>query len=162
MINQKIPVDKIYAFEPDLQNFKKLTDRVKEYNQQVVLFPCGVYSHTEFLHFNSGAGEGSKLSDEGNEVIPCVALDDVLINAISGPAYLKMDIEGAELNALKGAKNLIEKCDIDLAICVYHKPHDIIKIPQWVNTFGKYDFYLRLYGYYGMELVLYAVKRKTI
>ena len=159
LINRKISTDKIYAFEPDLHNFKKLADKIKYYNQHAVLFPCGVYSSTELLQFNSGAGEGSMIAEGGDEIIQCVSLDDALINVISSPTLLKMDIEGAELEALKGAKNLIENCDIDLAICLYHKPQDIIQIPKYLESFDKYDFYIRLYGYYGMELVLYAIKR---
>jgi len=160
MKDMNITCGKIYAFEPDLQNFQKLLDKVKKYHQQAVLFPCGVHSHTELLRFNSGAGEGSAISKEGVEIIQCVALDDVLIHTISEPAFLKMDIEGAELDALKGAENLIRNADIDLAICVYHKPMDIVEIPQLISTYGDYDFYLRLYGYYGMDLVLYALKKK--
>jgi len=158
MENMNISCGKIYAFEPDLLNFQKLSDKIKEYHKQAVLYPCGVYSHTKLLRFNSGAGEGSMISEKGEEIIQCVSLDDVLVNVISGPALLKMDIEGAELDALKGAENLIRNSDVDLAICVYHKPMDIIKIPQLINTYGDYKFYLRLYGYYGMDLVLYAIK----
>jgi len=160
MKNHEYTTQKIYAFEPDLQNFQKLSDKVKEYHRQAVLFPCGVHSHTELLCFNSGAGEGSAISKEGEAMIQCVALDDVLIHTVSGPAFLKMDIEGAELSALKGAENLIRNADVDLAICVYHKPTDIVEIPQLISTYGDYDFYLRLYGYYGMDLVLYALKKK--
>jgi FkbM family methyltransferase len=156
--------EKIYAFEPDLKNFKKLADKVKKYQKQAILFPCGVHSSTELLRFNSGSGEGSMISDEGNEVIQCISLDDALINVTrrEGKMLLKMDIEGAELEALKGAKDLIQNNDVNLAICVYHKPKDIIEIPQLINTFGEYNFYLRLYGYYGMELVLYAIKNSEI
>jgi hypothetical protein len=71
---------------------------------------------------------------------------------------LKMDIEGAELEALKGAGSLIRKSDVDLAICLYHKPHDILEIPMLISAFGSYSSYLRLYGHYGMELVMYAIK----
>jgi hypothetical protein len=71
---------------------------------------------------------------------------------------LKMDIEGAELEALKGAKSLITQADMDLAICLYHKPRDIFEIPRLISTFGSYSYYLRLYGHYGMDLVMYAIK----
>jgi FkbM family methyltransferase len=163
MDSMNIAVNKIYAFEPDLQNFAKLADKVKKRNTPTALFPCGVYSSTQLLRFDAGSGESSKISetDTAATTIQAVALDDVLINTLSGRVMLKMDIEGAELDALKGAENMIRKNDIDLAICVYHKPQDIIEIPKLINTFGKYDFYLRLYGYYGMELVLYAIKQLT-
>jgi FkbM family methyltransferase len=160
MESLKISCDKIYAFEPDIRNFQKLVDKIKNYHKQAVLFPCGVHSCTKQLRFSSGEGEGSSISEQGNEMIQCVALDDVLINVISNSAFLKMDIEVAELDALKGAENLIKTHDIDLAVCLYHKSLDIIEIPKLINTYGKYKFYLRLYGYDGLELVLYAVKNK--
>ena len=156
---QKTPVETIYAFEPDQDNFNNLSQKARGYGKQVILFPCGVHSNTNLLRFNSGAGEGSMISDEGSEIIQCVALDDVLINPISGTTLLKMDVEGAELDALRGAENLIKNNDVDLAICLYHKPCDIIEIPRLISTFGKYEFCIRLYAHYGMDLVLYAVKQ---
>ena len=69
-----------------------------------------------------------------------------------------MDIEGAELDALKGSEKFIHKYQPDMAICVYHKPEDILDIPLLINSYGDYKFYLRQYAYYGMELVLYAIK----
>jgi hypothetical protein len=71
---------------------------------------------------------------------------------------LKMDIEGAEYEALKGAEKLIKKLDVDLAICLYHKPQDIFEIPKLVSSFGSYSCYLRQHGDHGMELVMYAIK----
>ena len=69
-----------------------------------------------------------------------------------------MDIEGAESEALKGAENLIKQSDMDLAICLYHKPRDIFEIPKLISAFGSYSYYLRLYGCHGMDLVMYAIK----
>jgi hypothetical protein len=71
-----------------------------------------------------------------------------------------MDIEGAELEALKGAEKLIKQADVDLAICLYHKPRDIFEIPKLISAFGRYSCYLRLYGHYGMDLVMYAIRNR--
>ncbi len=159
LIDQQIGFKKIYAFEPDLNNFTELTGKIKKYDLSAILYPCGVYSSNILLNFGGGANEGSTIHEGGSTHIQCVALDDILINELSKSTYLKMDIEGSELEALKGGANLIKKLNPDLAICLYHKPDDILTIPLFIQSLGSYTFYLRQYGYYGMELVLYAIKK---
>jgi hypothetical protein len=68
-----------------------------------------------------------------------------------------MDIEGAELNALKGAHQIIKRSTPHLAICVYHKPKDLWDIGLWIdqNFSGKYSFYIRTYAEQTFETVLY-------
>jgi hypothetical protein len=70
---------------------------------------------------------------------------------------IKMDVEGAEIAALNGAKLTIRQTAPDLAICVYHKASDILSVPkllkQWVP---EYKLYLRNHYSYMLETVLYA------
>ncbi len=69
-----------------------------------------------------------------------------------------MDIEGAELEALQGAKNTIQRFLPKLAICIYHKPKDIIEIPLYIKKIApRYNLYLRHYSNFHSETVLYAV-----
>ena len=73
-----------------------------------------------------------------------------------------MDIEGAELEALKGARNTILKDKPDLAICVYHKNEDIIEIPRYILELDpEYELYLRHYDLAEYETVLYAVRPRV-
>jgi len=68
-----------------------------------------------------------------------------------------MDIEGAEPEALVGAKNMICKYLPDLAICVYHSPNHLWEVPLYLNDLNiGYKFYLRNYTGFSIETVLYA------
>ncbi len=68
-----------------------------------------------------------------------------------------MDVEGAELEALKGAETLIKQNKPDLAICVYHTPNHIWDIPFYLEGLGLgYKFCLRNYTSFISETVLYA------
>ncbi|MDR0620208.1 MAG: FkbM family methyltransferase [Bacteroidales bacterium] len=159
-INFDIP--NIYAFEPDVRIFQRLADTVRKLNKKAILFPNGVYSNNEIATFAADGGEGGCIVNDNAiqyNTIQNVALDDVFINNLKGITLLKMDIEGAEMEALKGAKNLITNSNMDLAICVYHKPNDIIEIPKYINKLGNFNFYLRQYGFYGIDLVLFAFRK---
>ncbi|MFH1618985.1 MAG: FkbM family methyltransferase [bacterium] len=69
-----------------------------------------------------------------------------------------MDIEGAELDALKGAAETIKKNRPKLAICIYHKPSDLFEIPLFIKSLvPEYRFYLRQHQPISCDLVLYAV-----
>ena len=69
-----------------------------------------------------------------------------------------MDIEGSEYNALLGSRRIIREQKPKLAICVYHKPEDIIQIPELILSINnEYRFYIRHYSTIGGETVLYAL-----
>lgn len=69
-----------------------------------------------------------------------------------------MDIEGSELKALEGAKATIMKNHPRLAICIYHKPMDVIEIPFYIQKLvPEYKFYIRHYASNMWETVLYAI-----
>ena len=72
--------------------------------------------------------------------------------------FIKMDIEGSEIPALRGAKEIIETQKPKLAICVYHKPEDIWEIPELILDYvPEYRLYLRHYSITYTETVLYAI-----
>jgi len=147
----------IALFEPDTDNFKKLCDNLTKNrvaNEQVIL-PCGLWRETEMLRFRSGIQSSSGISEEGDTFIQCLALDDVL--ADFAPTFIKMDIEGAEFEALIGSKNMIKRYRPDLAISVYHSIEHMWEIPMLISSLGLgYKFYLRPHGVYGMETIMYA------
>ena len=73
----------------------------------------------------------------------------------------KMDIEGAEREALKGCESTIKTFFPKLAICIYHLPDDLWEIPYWLMTkFPEYEYYIRHYRDNATETLLYAVPSK--
>lgn len=152
-------VDALAAFEPDPANLAILSHKLHSIApaaKPAALWPCGVFSHTTQLRFNSGHGSGSAISASGDSVIQCVSLDDALTGF--HPNLIKMDIEGAEYAALLGGRKLIEQNRPGLAICLYHHPAHLWQIPILVKSWNlDYRFYLRVHYYNGFELVMYAV-----
>jgi hypothetical protein len=85
-----------------------------------------------------------------------VSIDDALHGF--SPNFIKMDIEGAELAALLGARRTIHDCRPGLAICLYHHPAHLWQIPNLIRSWNlDYRFYLRVHSNNGFELVMYAV-----
>ena len=155
-----LPVEAIAAFEPDPVNFRRLAARARAYSPMpaggLTLWPCGVAAQTERLAFSAGQGEGSSLAAEGGTLIPCVALDDALPGF--RPNLIKMDIEGAEPDALRGAEGLIRQHRPGLTICVYHRPGQLWEIPQQIARWRlDYRFYLRAHAHDDFDVVLYAL-----
>ncbi len=147
------------AFEPDEDNFRKMSENVAaaDIAPLVVLFPCGVFSSTRQLRFSANLGGGSFINNTGEKFIQTVSLDEAL------PAYkpemIKMDIEGAEPEALKGAEKMIKKHKPALAISVYHAPGHMWEIAKIISGWDLgYKFYLRAYGYHSFDVVLHAVR----
>ncbi len=159
LFNKFGKISSIVAFEPDIVNFAKLKRTVNSLDlaSEVILYPCGVYSETEQLRFLTNLGEASYISTKGETIIQTVSLDDALKGYC--PDLIKMDIEGAEMQALKGAEFIINKFIPNLAICLYHKPQDIWQIPGLIKSWNLgYKFFLRAFGFNSFDLVLLAVK----
>ncbi len=74
--------------------------------------------------------------------------------------FIKLDIEGAEQDAIDGAEETIKKYKPILAICVYHNAEDWYKIPQKVLSIqSDYDIYLRHYMEGIFETVMYFIPK---
>jgi hypothetical protein len=88
--------------------------------------------------------------------VRCAPLDEVLEGV--DVTFLKMDIEGAEPDALAGAAKLIARCRPVLAICVYHRQDHLWTIPLWIKRLvPEYRLYLRPHHEECWDLVCYAV-----
>lgn len=153
---------KVYAFEPDPDNYEKCCDKYKGIQSnfpETLIYPYGTWSSTDTLRFSSGQA-GSSHIGEGETVIEARAIDDI-VDPKEIITFIKMDVEGAELESLRGAEKTIKRCRPKLAICIYHKPEDMITLPEFIMNFGiDYKYYVRSYSNAENEVVFYAIPRK--
>lgn len=159
-IKNNISIQAVAAFEPDLTNYAKLSRFVSSHKKEFPeanLFPCGVFSSTKKLSFETGQGMASNISSKGTTIIQCVALDDAI--PTFAPNLIKMDIEGAEYDALLGARQLITTYTPGIAASLYHRPEHLWQLPLLIESMapGKYRFYMRAHALNDFELVLYAI-----
>ncbi len=158
-------IEALAAFEPDPANFAALA-KTMDGNAipglTAALYPCGVWHRNEYLSFAAGAGEASALSgDGGAERVQCVALDQTV--KWCAPNFIKLDVEGAEIDALEGARAIIRQ----------FRPHMAI---QRLSPAGRpvanspadpgYRAFLQfpaafLHGLFGFDSIVYAVPAAT-
>lgn len=150
----------VIAFEPDATNYERVlscleTER-KSREISADIINAGMWSTSTTLRFDGGKSEGSRLSEDGDITVDVKSIDDVMGD--KKITLLKMDIEGAEMEALIGAREVILRDHPRLAICVYHKPQDMDEIAEYLHELvPDYKFYLRHYSLCNLETVLYAI-----
>ena len=156
---------RVYAFEPDKENFQNLTRRMQE-RPDVICLNKGCYSSEKMLSFCSAGDMSSCLQEDGTECVEVTTIDRAVGD--EKVAFIKMDVEGAELEALKGAEGVIARDMPVLAISAYHRQEDLITLLPYISSLHSqkehYQLYLRHHGVVQAELVLYAipVERKSL
>ena len=152
--------NKIYFFEPDKINLEIAKNSLMNFSKTINFSDFGIGEIETELKININ-GSKSFLSEEGEVDIHVRTLDSFFIEntySESENFYLKMDIEGWEMKALKGAKKFILKTKPKMAICVYHKPNDMIDIYNYIHSIhSDYKIYLRHYTEGVDETVMYFI-----
>jgi FkbM family methyltransferase len=153
---------RVHVFEPSRGNMRRLRERAgrEGWGGRVVAVEAGVGASDGEAGFVEDAGSpvGSRVA-VGSEVrVKMRSLDSYCAEAGIVPTMIKMDVEGFEGAALKGASGVIGRYGPKLQICVYHKAGDLWEIARWVKGVrGGYRFYLG--GHAGgdwSDVVLYA------
>lgn len=155
-----------YAFEPNQDNVQQMKKNKElcKCCSRFEIIECGVGETDDVRVFKLPANqdkEGGRFLNDKNDTdavkLEIRSLDGLDLD-IKGQLYIKMDIEGSELAALKGAENLIKTFKPYLAICVHHGKNDLVEIPLYIKALmpDDYDFYLR--G--GYHTILWAIPKK--
>jgi FkbM family methyltransferase len=147
---------KVIAFEADPAVMPGLQTFVHGIGPRAVLHNAAVGAHNGVVRFaGNGVGGGCITAASGTEVA-CVRLDDAL--AHERVSLIKMDIEGAELQALEGAHGVIWRDRPVLAICGYHKPDHLWRILASLKSLAPDSaLFLRSHCADGLDAVCYAV-----
>ena len=145
----------IIALEPDKRTYKKLCEHI-DGMANVTALQKAIYSFSGTASFNSAAGRQSSLSDVGTE-IETVTVDELCED--KKITYIKMDVEGAEKDALIGAKRTLEEQKPKLNVALYHKFTDIFELPLLIKSINPdYKFHLRRHPYIPCwDLNLYCI-----
>ena len=147
-----------WLFEPDRDNFAALKKNLRTSTVAAHCLPLALSDGYQILSFSEGNGEAGTISSSGTAHIAAAALDDVF--PTQAVDFIKLDVEGAEIAALNGSVQLIERCRPTLAISFYHRVQDLWEIPAWLAAHCEdYDFALRQHYYNSFDSVLYAVPR---
>jgi len=124
----------------------------------VRLVQKGLFSRNDRLRFNASAGPASGLSANGQTEIDAVRLDDEVQDSVT---FMKLDIEGAEYEALQGAAEHIRSETPTLAVCIYHDQRDFWRVPRKVFEINdRYALYVRHYSESVRETVMFFVPRR--
>ena len=152
--------NKIYAFEPDKMNYMKcLKKRDEKGISNISIYNKGLWDTATELSFTANGNGSSRVVGEQEEnviTIDTVCIDDVVSE--EKVSLIKLDVEGAELKALQGAQKTIKRDRPRLAVCIYHKPQDIVEILEFIlSLHDDYKLYIRHYHYEYIETVVYAI-----
>ena len=152
---------KIVIFEPDDKCLPMIHKKLKN-DKRIKVISKGVWDTETHLSFVSSGDSASHVVEAGGasqktDVISVVSIDRC--DECRDATFIKMDLEGAEQRALKGAEQTIKRNTPKLAICIYHSDEDMIKIIDYLhNLVPEYKLYVRHHSTAAIETVVYAVK----
>lgn len=152
--------DGIYCFEADTQSYDICKKQLNGLHNCVV-YPYGVSDRNQRVSFLGNGRENARIAGVDERTtdamteIETVSLDNLLGGR--RVTFIKMDIEGAEVDALRGARELIQTYKPRLAISVYHRLEHLTEIPELLLSIRPdYKLWLRQYSLFEDETIMYA------
>jgi FkbM family methyltransferase len=146
-------LERVLAVEPDPAN----AARLRAFGgHQLTVREALLGRAAGSARFNGTGTMASARSESGTLDVPVATLDEIA--AGERPTFIKLDVEGDELEALKGARKTLADMRPVMAVCVYHRPEDLWTIPLFLQeALPTHRMYLRVHAWDGFELVAYAV-----
>lgn len=168
---QGLRLKRSICFEPDTNNwgntYRNLEKHYKtkaELNEQrriagaekFTVLKAGLYEKQCGLGFCEYGAHSSRFTDEDSgSSVDAVKLDDVVID--ERISFIKFDLEGADIPALKGSEETIKRCKPKLALSIYHNIEDLWEIPLMVKEMvPEYRLFIRHHTIYLWDKILYA------
>jgi FkbM family methyltransferase len=148
--------DSITCFEVDRVNYGALRENVRALpgGDRIRTYNLGLWDCEQDITYSVGKSQSTV--GEGQEAGHVVRLDDVLGG--EPVSFIKMDIEGAEPQALQGAARTIAARQPRLAVCVYHHIRHLWEIPEMIHALvPEHRIYPRHHTNLEYETVCYAV-----
>lgn len=158
---------KMHLFELDPVIYKELLNNAAKLQREskgiIQCYPYGVSNRNQEITFIHGERNSSinnaliAANGKSEELLGQIKkLDDILVD--EEVTFIKMDIEGAEHDALEGARKIITSRKPILAICIYHSPKDMLELPIYIKSLNpEYKIYIRHYTDMMYETVCYAI-----
>ena len=146
--------DHIHAFEIDPVNADAFAFKTQDI-ERVSLHRVGLWNQPADMGIEQRIDNGSRVSENATVTVPLDAMDNMDLGAVS---LIKLDIEGAENQALEGGRKLIETHRPKLAVCAYHKADDFLTILDTLSSLrNDYRLTLRHYSPILFDSVIYAL-----
>lgn len=155
---KNIKIKKWYCFEPDNSSFNQLKKNLEqlEKNNFAICENLGIWKDNATLYFEQSGTSSRIVKNKTECYIQVTSINSYFKNNLVD--YIKMDIEGAELNALKGGMEIIKRDRPILAISIYHSLEDFYEIPNYLmENLENYNYYVRHHSMIFSETVLYAI-----
>jgi FkbM family methyltransferase len=159
------PTGRVFSFEFVEENlgvfFKNLELNPRHKNRiELIQKPLFSQSGMELqLQFSGAGSRVEPVKTAQDACLLSISIDDfVAENSLKKIDFIKFDIEGAELDALRGANDTIQRFKPKLAICLYHKIEDLWTIPLYIRKIlPEYKLYLDHHTVMTYETILYAI-----
>lgn len=145
---------KVIAFEPDNTSFLSLQENIKnESNSNITIYKKAVYSYDGVIKFKTTGGMASSVvnknynnyvkEDEFNisyQEVECITLDTIAnVHNLERCDFIKMDIEGSELEVLRSSVKFINKFNPTF-IVEPHKINGIMNTDEIIDFFSSINY----------------------
>lgn len=154
-------INRIWAVEPDQANLEVLKANLAhipgEIRKRIDVMPIAVAELATEGRFHEGLGYASQLSSSGGSYVKLYCIDELGTT----PSYIKLHLEGSELEALKGAQATLRRQRPIIAATTYHSALGLWELPYWLmERLEGYRFSMRLHSWCGTGAVMYAVPQE--